>query len=247
MLQAEHRGTAPPAGSVRQNCRPDCRSPWARRVVLRMALTCTRLRRTSTTTGAAGNSDQKDAEATLDVSSGDGAPRARCAAATRPSGADITARDSCERREALCSNVDDIPIGRFRRAPLSTGRHTCPLTLDCRENTRPSLRASVEQSTEKEFRTRGAPTAGESDARRPATVLARYRQGHNASTQLHRTGRKNLQHNGVTTDILLIRHPHARWQNERSVRGVNHILYKVFGISPRQISAGERTFDRSPE
>lgn|GEM_PF-2946343 len=135
MLQAEHRGTAPPAGSVRQNCRPDCRSPWARRVVLRMALTCTRLRRTSTTAGAAGNSDQKDAEATLDVSGGDAAPRARCAAATRPSGADITARDSGERREALCSNIGDIPIGRFRRASLSTGERTRPLTLDRKKNT----------------------------------------------------------------------------------------------------------------
>ena len=182
MLQAEHRGTAPPAGSVRQNCRPDCRSPWARRVVLRMALTCTRLRRTSTTAGAAGNSDQKDAEATLNVSGGDAAPRARCAAATRPSGADITARDSGERREALCSNIGDIPIGRFRRASLSTGGRTRPLTLDRKKYASP-LRARVEQSTGTEFRTRGAPIAAESDAVRPPAAPARYRPSRNASTR----------------------------------------------------------------
>jgi len=66
----------------------------------------------------------------------------RCASSsvcrkTRPGDADITAGDSGDWREALCSNVDDIPIGRFRRAPLSTGRHTCPLTLDCREKYAP--------------------------------------------------------------------------------------------------------------
>lgn len=232
---------------MRQNCRPDCRPPCASRVVLRRVLTRTRCRRTSTTTGAAGYSDPKDAEATLDMSCRDAAPRARSAAkhvrATLVSPQEIAATD-----EKHC-----VPTSMTYQSAAFDARHFRQVDTPARslstaeKNTRPSLRASVEQSTEKEFRTRGAPTAGESDARRPAAALARYRQGHNASTQLHRTGRKNLQRNGVTTDILLIRHPHARWQNERSVRGVNHILYKVFGISPRQISAGERTFDRSPE
>lgn len=207
----------------------------------------TRLRLTSTTTGAAGYSDPKDAKATVDMSCRDAAPRARSAAkhvrATPISPQEIAATD-----EKHC-----VPTSMTYQSAAFDARHFRQVDTPARslstaeKNTRPSLRASVEQSTEKEFRTRGSPTAGESDARRPAAVLARYRQGHNASTQLHRTGRKNLQRNGVTTDILLIRHPHARWQNERSVRGVNHILYKVFGNSPRQISAGERTFDRSPE
>ncbi|MBQ9053240.1 MULTISPECIES: hypothetical protein [Rhodococcus] len=42
---------------------------------------------TSTTTGAAGNSDPKDAESTLDMSGRPAALRARSAAATRPGGA----------------------------------------------------------------------------------------------------------------------------------------------------------------
>lgn len=242
-MQEEQRTAGADGRSVRQNCRPPCAS----RVVLRRVLTRTRCRRTSTTTGAAGYSDPKDAEATLDMSCRDAAPRARSAAkrvrATLISPQEIAATD-----EKHC-----VPTSMTYQSAAFDARHFRQVDTPARslstaeKNTRPSLRASVEQSTEKEFRTRGAPTAGESDARRPAAALARYRQGHNASTQLHRTGRKNLQHNGVTTDILLIRHPHARWQNERSVRGVNHILYKVFGISPRQISAGERTFDRSPE
>ncbi|WP_157092633.1 MULTISPECIES: hypothetical protein [Rhodococcus] len=45
----------------------------------------------TTTTGAAGNSDPKDAESTLDMSGRPAALRARSAAATRPGGADVTA------------------------------------------------------------------------------------------------------------------------------------------------------------
>ena len=97
MLKVVQRTAGTDDRSVRQNCRPDCRPPCASRVVLRRVLTRTRCRRTSTTTGAAGYSDPKDAEATLDMSCRDAAPRARSAAkhvrATLVSPQEIAATD----------------------------------------------------------------------------------------------------------------------------------------------------------